>query len=138
MHHAAVIEAHDVTGPEPEGQLKPGVIRQRMEAPQRGVGLTHIGLRHIGEGPHRIKGTNGRHTVTTQRVDDGRRKPVINAGAAVKKHPASSAQHLVIIRAGRLKFFNERGAICQCRLSAVGLVDQAMQKLEAWRNFARG
>ena len=138
MHHAAVIKAHDVTGAEPEGQLKPRVIGQGMEASQGGVGLTHVGIRHIREGPHRVERANRRNTLTTQRVNDGCREAVINTGPAVKKDPAPGAQYLVIIRAGRLKFFNKRGAICQGRLSAIGLVDQAMQKLEARRNFAGG
>ena len=69
MHHTPVIKAHDVAGPELKGQLKPGVIGQGMEAPQRGVCLTHIGIRHIGESTHGIERTNRRHTLATQRID---------------------------------------------------------------------
>ena len=138
MHHTPVIKAHDVSRAEPEGQFKPGVIGQGMKAPQRGVGLTHIGLRHIGEGPDGIERPNRRHTLTTQRVDDGRREAVIYTRATIKKDPAPGAQNLVIIRAGGLEFLNERGAIGQRGFSAIGFVDQTMQELEARRDLPCG
>ena len=138
MHHTPIIKAHDVAGAEPEGQLKPGVIRQGMKAPERGVGLTHVGIGHIGEGSHGVKRPNRRHTLTTQRIDDGRREAMIDARPAVKKDPAPGAQNLVVIGAGCLEFLNQCGAIGQRRFPAIGLVDQAMQKLKAWRDFPCG
>ena len=109
-----------------------------MEAAQRGVSLTHIGIRHIRESAHRVERPNRRHTVTTQRVDDGRREAMINSRAAVKKDPAPGAQNLVVIGAGCLEFLNERGAIGQGRFPAIGLVDQTMQKLKAGRDLPGG
>ena len=60
---------------------------------------------------------------------------MINTRTAVKKDPAPGAQNLVIIGAGRLELFNQCGAIGQRRFPTVGLVDEAMQKLEARRDF---
>ena len=109
-----------------------------MEAPQRGVGLTHVGIRHIREGAHRVERPNRRHTLATQRVNNGCREAVINTGAAVKKDPAPGAQNLVVIRAGCLELLNQRRAIGQRRFPAIGLVDQTMQKLKARRDFPGG
>src|SRR5210317_2203868 len=138
MQNTAIVKTHNISRPQTEGQFEPRVIRQLIKPSKRRISRAHIFIRHIRKGANRIKSTNCGYSLATEEIDDGRRESMINPWAAVKKYPAPGAQNFVIIRSRRLEFLDQCGTVSQRRLTAIRLVNQAMQKLKARGYFPSG